>query len=91
MKIPKPKTTLKRSRHKRSHLPSLSQVQRDMLELQMQSDKRIPNYVNQAVMASFNAAANRDAETPEVEITSCSRCKAMRRRSTGSRHGGGIS
>jgi hypothetical protein len=68
MKIPKPKTTLKRSRPKRSHLPSLSKIQRDLLALEMQADKRIPNYVNQAVMASFNAAANRDAETPEVVI-----------------------
>jgi hypothetical protein len=68
MKIPKPKTTLKRSRPKRSHLPSLSKIQRDLLALEMQADARIPNYVNQAVMASFNAAANRDSETPEVVI-----------------------
>lgn len=73
MKIPKTKTTLRRSRQKRSHLPSLSQLTRDLLALQMQADARIPAYVNQAVMASFNAAANKDAETPEVVIQSLER------------------
>lgn len=72
MKTPKRNTTLRRSRpkKKRSHLPSLSQVQRDMLSMQMQADARIPATVSAAIMASMNAAANKDAETPDVVIRS---------------------
>lgn len=67
-----PKTTLKRSRpkKKRTHLPSLSQVQRDVFQMRMEADSRIPRDVREAVMASFNAAANKDAETPRVVIDS---------------------
>lgn len=67
-----PKTTLKRSRpkKKRTHLPSLSQVQRDVFQMRMEADSRIPRDVVNAVMASFNAAANKDAETPRVVIDS---------------------
>lgn len=69
-----PKTTLKRSRpkKKRTHLPSLSQVQRDVFQMRMEADSRIPRDVVNAVMASFNAAANKDAETPRVVIDSLS-------------------
>ena len=73
MKTPKPKTTLKRSRKKtRSHLPALSQVQRDMLRMQMEADVRIPRPVSNAIMASINAAANPDSETVDVVIASLS-------------------
>lgn len=70
MKTPKPNTSLKRSRPKktRKHLPSLSQLTRDMLALQMAADARIPSNVGQAIMQSFNAAANPNAETPETVI-----------------------
>lgn len=72
MKIPKPKTSLKRSRpkKKRSHLPSLSQLTRDMLRLQMEADARIPQTVTTAIMQSFDTAANKDAESPGVVIAS---------------------
>lgn len=70
MKLPKPKTSLKRSRPKkaRKHLPAFSQVQRDLMQLQMSADARIPPAVNRAVMASLNSAANPNAESPEVVI-----------------------
>ena len=70
MKIPKTKTSLKRSRPRkaRSHLPSLSQLTRDMLRLQMEADSRIPANVGAAIMQSFNAAANKGAESPDVVI-----------------------
>jgi hypothetical protein len=70
MKTPKPNTSLKRSRPKkaRKHLPSLSQLTRDMLAMQMLADSRIPARVSEAVMQSFNAAANPNAETPETVI-----------------------
>lgn len=70
MKLPKPKTSLKRSRPKkaRKHLPAFSQVQRDLMQLQMSADTRIPPAVNRAVMASLNSAANPNAESPEVVI-----------------------
>jgi hypothetical protein len=72
MKTPKPNTRLKRSRPKkaRKHLPSLSRLTRDMLAMQMQADSRIPANVSMAIMQSFNAAANKDAETPETVIAS---------------------
>lgn len=70
MKTPKPNTRLKRSRKGRSHLPSLSQVQRDMLRMQMQADARIPPIVANSVMASINAAANPDSEKVDVVIAS---------------------
>jgi hypothetical protein len=75
MKTPKPNTRLKRSRPKkaRKHLPALSQLTRDMLALQMQADSRIPANVSAAIMASMNAAANKDAETPAVVIASLER------------------
>jgi hypothetical protein len=75
MKTPKPNTRLKRSRPKkaRKHLPSLSQLTRDMLAMQMQADSRIPANVSAAIMASMNAAANKDAETPAVVIASLER------------------
>jgi hypothetical protein len=41
-----------------------------MLQMQMNADSRIPPIVSQAVMQSFNAAANPNAETPEVVIKS---------------------
>ena len=69
--MPKRQTALRRSRKKaRSHLPSLSQVQRDMLQMTMQSDPRLTTAIVQNVMASFNAAANPQAETPRVVIDS---------------------
>jgi hypothetical protein len=75
MKTPKPNTSLKRSRPKkaRKHLPALSQLTRDMLALQMQADSRIPANVSAAIMASMNAAANKDAETPETVIQTLDR------------------
>jgi hypothetical protein len=75
MKTPKPNTRLKRSRPKkaRKHLPALSQLTRDMLALQMQADSRIPATVSMAIMQSFNAAANPNAETPETVIASLER------------------
>lgn len=72
MKTPKSNTRLKRSRKGRSHLPSLSQVQRDMLRMQMEADARIPRNVSEAIMASMNAAANPDAEKIDVVIASLS-------------------
>lgn len=36
----------------------------------MEADNRIPAVVAEAVMASMNAAANQDAETPRVVIDS---------------------
>lgn len=70
MKLPKPKTSLNRSRPKkaRKHLPAFSQVQRDLMQMQMAADARIPPAVNRAVMASLNSAANPNAESPEVVI-----------------------
>lgn len=41
-----------------------------MLRLQMEADTRIPVTVSNAIMDSFNAAANPSAESPEVVIQS---------------------
>jgi hypothetical protein len=41
-----------------------------MLQMQMEADSRIPPIVSQAVMNSFNAAANPNAETAETVIES---------------------
>lgn len=64
-------------RKRRSHLPSLSQVQRDMMRIQMQANAAIPSSVREAVMASMDAAANKDAENPIVIIASLERDERM--------------
>lgn len=60
-------------RKRRSHLPSLSQVQRDMMRIQMQANAAIPSSVREAVMASMDSAANPNAENPIVIIASLER------------------
>lgn len=70
MKTPKRNTTLKRSR-KRSHLPALSPAARTIINERLNAIPLMQS-TRDTVMASLNAAANKDAETPRVVIDSLS-------------------
>lgn len=69
MQIPKRPKPLKRKKS-RDHLPAYTQLQREMVQLRMEANPLIPPAVSRALMASFNAAANPGAETPESAIAS---------------------
>lgn len=68
MKTPKRNTTLKRSR-KRSHLPALSPAARTIINERLNAIPFMQS-TRDTVMASLNAAANKDAETVDVVIQS---------------------
>lgn len=67
MQTPKPPN---RSRRKgRSHLPALPDASRKIFQAQIDS-LRVSPETKQSVMASINAAANPDAESPDAVIAS---------------------